>query len=77
MNFITDLSESLNSINEIEYNEILIIIDRFIKAEKFISVQNHQSAEQLTYLIIRKLVVKEEVSESIVFDRDKLFISKF
>ena len=77
MNFITSLSESLDSVNEIEYDGILIIVDRFIKAGRFISVQEHQSAEQLTYLIIRELVAKEGVPESIVSDRDKLFISKF
>ena len=77
MNFIISLSESLDSVNEIEYDGILVIVDRFIKAERFISVQGHQSAEQLAYLIIRELVAKKGVPESIVSDRDKLFISKF
>ena len=77
MDFITSLSGSLDPVNEIEYDGILVIVDRFIKAKRFISVQGHQSAEQLAYLVIRELVAKEGVPESIVSNRDKLFISKF
>ena len=77
MNFITDLLELENLITEISYDEILVIIDEFSKITKFISVKSKQTAKQLTYVLIKKLVVTEEVLELIVFDRNKLFVSKF
>ena len=77
MNFLTDLSKSENSITKVIYDEILVIIDRFFKITKFISVKSKQTAKQLTYILIKKLVVTEEMSESIIFDRNKLFVSKF
>ena len=77
MNFITDLLKSENSITRISYDEILVMIDRFLKMTKFISVRNKQTVKQLTYVLVKKLIVTEEVSESIVFNKDKLFVSKF
>ena len=77
MNFITNFSESENLITQVSYDEILIMIDRFLKITKLISIKSKQTAKQLTYVLIKKLIVTEEVLESIVFDRDKLFVSKF
>ena len=77
INFITDLSELKNSITEVNYDEILIIINRFLKITKFISVRNRQTAKQLTYVLIKKLMIIEEISKSIIFNKDKLFVSKF
>ena len=77
MNFITDFSKSEDSITRVSYDEILIRIDRFSKIIKFIFIKSSQTAEQLTYVLIKKLIITKEMSESIVFDRDKLFVSKF
>ena len=77
INFIIDLLKSKNSITQVSYNEILIMIDRFSKMIKFIFVKSRQTAEQLTYVFIKKLIITEKVLKSIIFDRDKLFVSKF
>ena len=77
MNFITDFSELKNSITQISYDEILVMIDRFSKMTKFISIRNRQTAKQLTYVLIKKLIITKEILESIVFDRNKFFVSKF
>ena len=77
MNFITNLSESENSITKVSYDEILIMIDRFLKMTKFILVKSKQTAKQLTYVLIKKLVVTEKVLKSIVFNRNKFFVLKF
>ena len=77
MNFITDLLKSKNSITRVSYNEILIMINRFLKMIKFISIKSKQTVKQLTYVLIKKLIIIEKISESIVFDRNKLFVSKF
>ena len=77
MDFITDLPESLDPITGIYYQGILVIVDRFSKAAKFVPVKNKQTAEDLAHLIIKELIATEGVPKSIVSDRDKLFISKF
>ena len=77
MNFITDLLKSENSITQISYDEILVMIDRFSKITKFISIKSRQTAKQLTYVLIKKLMITEKVLESIVFNKDTLFVSKF
>ena len=77
MDFITDLPESLDPIIGIGYEGILVIVDRFSKAAKFVPVKNRQTAEDLAHLVIRELIATEGVPKSIVSDRDKLFISKF
>ena len=77
MNFITDLSEFMNSVIRVDYDEILVIVNRFLKMTKFVFVKSKQTTEQLTYVLIKELMITERMSEFIVFDRDKLFISKF
>ena len=67
----------MNSVTQIDYDEILIIMNKFSKMTKFVSVKSKQTIEQLTYVLIKELMITEEVSEFIVFDRDKLFVSKF
>ena len=77
MNFIINLLKSENSITQVSHDEILIMINRFSKMIKFVSVKSKQTAEQLTYVLIKKLIITKEVSESIIFNRDKLFVLKF
>ena len=77
MNFITNFSESMNSVTQVDYDEILVIINRFSKMTKFVSIKSKQTIEQLTYVLIKELMITEKVSEFIVFDRNKLFVLKF
>ena len=77
MNFIEKLSKSMNLIITQTYESILIIINRFFKAERFILIKREQLTEDLTHLIIKEVVIKEEVSKLIIFDRNKLFVFKF
>ena len=44
---------------------------------KFVFVKSKQTTEQLTYVLIKELMITEEMSEFIVFNRDKLFVLKF
>ena len=77
MNFITDLSEFMNSVIRVDYDEILVIVNRFLKMTKFVFVKSKQTTEQLTYVLIKELMITERMSEFIVFDKDKLFVLKF
>ena len=72
-----NLSESVNSVTQVDYDEILVMMNKFSKITKFVFVKSKQTTEQLTYVLIKELMITEKVSEFIVFDRDKLFVSKF
>ena len=77
MNFIDELSKLMNLILKQIYKNILMIINRFFKAKRFILVKRKQTAKDLTHLIIKEIIVKEEVSKLIIFNKNKLFVSKF
>ena len=77
MNFITDFSEFMNTVTQVGYDEILVMMNKFSKMTKFVLVKSKQTTEQLTYVLIKELMITEKVSEFIVFDRDKLFVLKF
>ena len=77
MNFIDELLKLMNLVSKQIYENILIIINRFFKIKRFILVKREQSAEKLTHLIIKEIIIKEEVSKSIIFNRNKLFVFKF
>ena len=53
MNFITDLSSSLNK--GTAFNSILIVINRFIKYVKYITVNKIITAEELTVIYQRSV----------------------
>ena len=77
MNFITNLLKFMNSVTQVDYDEILVMMNRFSKMTKFVSIRSKQTIEQLTYILIKELMITEKMSEFIVFDRNKLFVSKF
>jgi hypothetical protein len=75
MNFIIDLS--LNKRNEQIYDFILIIIDRYTKYFKYISARKDWTTKQLTNQLFDEIFFKHEMSKSIMFNKDSLFIFNF
>jgi hypothetical protein len=75
MNFITDLS--LSKRNEQIYDSILIVIDRYTKYFRYISARKDWTTKQLTNQLFDEIFFKHEMSKSIMFDRDSLFIFNF
>jgi hypothetical protein len=75
MNFIIDLS--LSKRNEQIYDSILIIIDRYTKYFKYISARKDWTTKQLTNQLFDEIFSKHEMSKSIMFDKDSLFIFNF
>jgi hypothetical protein len=75
MNFITDLSFSKH--REIAYNSMLMMIDRYIKFNLYISSKKTWNVENLTNALIDEIFIKFEKLVFIVTDRDSLFIFKF
>ena len=75
MNFITDLSFS--SDEDIVFNSILIIIDRFTKYAKYITVNKIITAEELAVIFKKYIITVFESSDEIVSNRDSVFIFYF
>jgi len=59
------------------YNFILIITDRLIKYEYFLSYKKATFAKDLIYTFLRTIVANHELSDEIISNRDKFFTLKF
>ena len=77
LNFIVKLSKSKKKVTRTMYDSILMITDRLIKYEYFLSYKKATFAENLTYTFLRTIVANHELSDEIISNRDKLFTSKF
>jgi hypothetical protein len=75
INFIINLSFSKR--NEQIYDFILIIINRYTKYFKYISAKKDWTTKQLTNQLFDEIFFKHEISKSIMFDRNSLFIFNF
>ncbi len=75
MNFITDLSFSKHK--KIVYNSMLMLIDRYIKFNLYISSKKTWNVENLTNALIDEIFIKFERFVFIVTNRDFLFTFKF
>jgi transposase InsO family protein len=76
MDFVTDLPVSI-SFEGVEYDSILVIIDRFTKMGHFIPTWKDIITEQLAELFIREVVRLHGVPTNIVTDRGSVFVSEF
>ena len=67
----------MNLVTQVSYDEILVMMNRFSKIIIFVFVKSKQTIKQLTYVLIKELIITEEMLEFIIFDKDKLFVLKF
>ena len=77
LNFIVKLFKSKKRVIEAIYDFILIITDRLIKYEYFLSYKKVTFTENLIYTFLRMIVANHELSDEIISNRDKLFTLKF
>ena len=77
MNFIIKLSLSKKLLIKVLYNLILTVVDELIKKTRFISYLEVLNTEKLVYIFLQNVIVFNKLSEKIIFDKDKLFISNF
>jgi len=77
LNFIVKLFKSKKKVIETTYDFILIITDRLIKYEYFLSYKKVTFTEDLTYMFLRIIIANHELSDEIILNRDKLFTLKF
>lgn len=77
LDFIVKLSKSKKLILKIIYDSILVITDRFTKYKYFIPYKKASSIENLAYIFYKYMIANHGIPKEIIFDRNKLFISKF
>ena len=77
MNFIVKLPPSKKLLTEVIYDSILIIVNQLTKKVRFLPYKEAFNAEELTYTFLRNVIVLQELSDKIISDRDKLFMSRF
>ena len=77
MNFIVKLPLSKDTITDIKYDSILVVVDRLTKYAHFISWKEKGNAKDLAKLILKEIIANHGIPWSIIFNRDKLFTSKF
>ena len=77
IDFIIKLSKSKDLINNINYNNIFIIVERFTKYNKFIPINESHSTEDLTDIIIRKVINNHRLPDEFVIDRNTIFTLHF
>ena len=77
LNFIIKLSRLKKKVMNTFYNFILIITDKLIKYEYFLSYKKATFAEDLIYMFLRMIIANHELSDEIILNKDKLFTLKF
>ena len=77
MDFIVKFSKSEDISTGIKYNNILIIVNKLIKYAYIILYMKIFEIRQIAWIILDKIIRYYKISESIISDRDKIFISKF
>ncbi len=77
LNFIVKLSKSKERVTKTTYDFILMITDKLIKYEYFLSYKKATFTKDLTYTFLRMIVANHDLSDEIILNRNKLFTSKF
>ena len=77
MNFIVKLPLSKNTITDIKYNSILVVVDRLTKYAHFIPWKKKGNAKDLAKMILKEIIANHRIPQSIISNREKLFTSKF
>ena len=77
IDFIIKLSPSKNTVTGIIYDSILVVMDQLTKYAQFIPWREKESADKLAKTMLKDIVSNHGILQSIISDRNKLFISKF
>jgi hypothetical protein len=75
MNFITDLLS--NKWKKVVYDSILMIVDCYIKMMHYLSTKKILTAVKLAELFFKEVVLKYEMLNDIIINKDSWFINAF
>ena len=77
MNFIVKSPFLKKLLTEVFYNSILTIVNWLTKKVWFILYKKVLNIKELIYTFLRNVIALQDLSDEIISDRDKLFISNF
>ena len=77
IDFIIKLPLSKNTITDIKYDSILVVVDMLTKYPHFIPWKEKGNAKDLAKVILKEIIANHGIPQSIISDKDKLFTSKF
>ena len=77
MDFIVKLPLSKDTITDIKYDSILVVVDRLTKYAHFIPWKKKRNAKDLVKVILKEIIANHRIPQSIISNRDKLFTFKF
>ncbi|KAL0937059.1 reverse transcriptase domain protein [Colletotrichum truncatum] len=77
LDFIVKLPKSREPLTKVQYDSILVVVDRFTKYAYFIPYLESSTAEDLAYTFLRIIVSQHGLPQEIVSDRGSVFTSKF
>ena len=75
MNFIINLSSS--KWKEVMYDSILVIVDYYMKMMHYLFIKKTLTVVKLTELFFEQIVLKYEILNDIIINKDSLFINVF
>jgi hypothetical protein len=77
IDFITKLPKSIEPMTGIQYDSILVIVDRLTKFAYFLPHKEECTAEDFAYIFQRTVLSNHQMPAEIISDRDKIFTSRF
>jgi len=77
MDFVVKLLELKDLVTGGTFNSIVVIIDKLIKYIILIPYKEIYKAYQLGFVLLDRLIRDYSIPESIISDRDRLFISYY
>ena len=77
MDFIVKLSKLEDVSTGIKYNNILIVVDKFIKYVYLISCNKGFTAKQTVYVVLDRIIRYYGIPENITSDKNKIFRNNF
>ena len=75
MNFVIELS--LSKRRDVVYDSILMIIDQYIKIIKYILIIKKINVAELTKVFFEEIVLRFDMSDEIISDKDFVFTNEF
>jgi len=77
MDFVVKLPESKDLVTGGTFNSIMVIVNKLIKYTILIPYKETYKAYQLGFVLLDRLIRDYSIPESIILDRDRLFISYY
>ena len=77
LDFVVKLPLSKDHWTGVEYDSILVIMDRLTKYAYMVPYKESSTAEDLSQVFLRTIIAHHGMPGEVISDRDKLFTSKF